>query len=74
MIQLTGEFEFPAITVFANNSMIIDLRKDLVLLLYLYEFWPLGVTETILKSILFETKQKNVFNKWFTKYKKKFDT
>ena len=26
IIQLTEEFEFPAKTVFANNSMIIDLR------------------------------------------------
>ena len=34
--QLTEEFEFPAKTVFANNSMIIDLR----LLLQPHEFWP----------------------------------
>ena len=26
IIQLTKEFEFPAKTVFANNSMITDLR------------------------------------------------
>jgi len=26
IIKLTGQFEFPAKTVFVNNSMIIDLR------------------------------------------------
>ena len=26
IIQLTKEFEYPAKTVFANNSMIIDMR------------------------------------------------
>ena len=29
IIQLTEEFEFPAKTVLANNSMIIDLRLNI---------------------------------------------